>query len=421
MPDQDLPYFNPETEQQLQDAIQWAISERRGLYLHGGNSKAGLGRPTEDEASAKLSLTRFNDILQYEPAELVMTTGAATPMAVIKAALKENNQILAFEPMDASHLLKNDRHVNAPTIGGVFSCNLSGPRRISQGAARDHFLGFKAISGRGEAFKSGGQVMKNVTGYDLSKLMAGSWGTLGAMHEVSFKVLPKAKTSRTVLITHVDHHQATAVMSKALQSPNDVSAACWLPEKLLKLSGLEVLKLSDSSAAACRIEGPEPSVITRCKALRDMFADQGKIEELHEENSEAFWQEIRDVMPYAQPEDDRVVWKISVTPSDGPKLIDDLNELQDADAFMDWGGGLVWVAFDSPKLGGERIIRKIVNRLGGHATLMRGSNDLRRSKPVFHPQIAPFVALNKRIKDQFDPFGILNPGRMYEQHGLNKG
>ncbi|WP_420546919.1 glycolate oxidase subunit GlcE [Curvivirga sp.] len=422
MSQNELTTFQPTDEAQLKDAITWAISDRKSLYLQGGNSKANIGRPTEDLCEAKLSMASFSGIREYESAELIMRTGAATTMKEVEAALAETNQMLAFEPMDYSALLglSPDDAVKS-TIGGIFACNLAGPRRISAGSARDHLLGFQAISGRGEAYKSGGQVMKNVTGYDLSKLMAGSWGTLGAMHETTFKVLPKPETSRTILITDVDHHLASHIMSQAMQTSYDVSGATWLPANLAKHSSIDVLRLAEKNIAACRLEGPEPSVKTRLKSLRDMFSEHGKIEELHEENSEIFWREIRDVIPFAKAIDDRVIWKASVAPTDGAKLIDALSGLNNPDFFMDWAGGLVWIAVDAPKIGSTDIIRNEVNKLGGHATLIRGSHELRLEHEVFHPQAAPLAALSKRIKDQFDPLGILNTGRMYANHQKREG
>lgn len=403
--------LKPETPDQLLEAVQWAVSEQRPLNLHGKKSKDRLGRSARP--ATNLDLTAISGITLYEPDELVLSAKAGTPLSEIEQALAEKNQMLAFEPPRYGALL-NGSSENGGTIGGLVATNLAGPRRIQAGAARDHFLGFKAVSGRGEAFKAGGRVVKNVTGYDLCKLLCGSWGTLAAMHEVTLKVLPKPEKSRTVLVRRVELQDASRAMATALNSPNEVSAACWLPEKAVAMSSVDYVRRSGTSLVAIRVEGPGPSVSYRCDALRRLLEGFGEIEELHSRNSDLFWREIRDVAPFANPDDNRIIWKISTAPSEGPAMFRELESLKDADAFLDWGGGLVWLAMDAPKTGSEGLIRDAVNKIGGHATLIRGSDELRQSAPVFQPQTSSLAELNKRLKASFDPHGILNPGRMVE-------
>lgn len=403
--------LKPETVDQLCEAVAWANAERKPLNVRGHGSKDAIGcarRP-----SIALDMSAFSGVTLYEPEELVLSAGAGTPLADIEDRLEQNNQRLAFEPPDYSRLLHNNRPGKG-TLGGLVASNLSGPRRLQAGAVRDHFLGFEAVSGRAERFKSGGRVVKNVTGYDLCKLMCGSWGTLGVMHSITLKALPRPEETRTVLIMGVPRDQAAAVLAEALNTPYDISGACWLPESALKSSSVGMLQLAKAPTIAVRVEGPAPSVAYRCKALRDLLKPHGKPEELHTANSGTLWREIRDVHPFCTDGDDRVIWKISTAPSDSNTVIGKLTDLNGIETVLDWGGGLTWLAVDAPKVGAEGLIRDAVNAVGGHATLIRGSEDLRGKTPVFHPQPAPLRALTKRLKEGFDPSGILNPGRIYE-------
>lgn len=408
----DFTTLKPETPDQLQEAIGWAVAEKTALNLHGNRSKDGMGR--SNRPATNLDLSALRGITLYEPEELILSAKAGTPLAEIEEALAEKNQMLAFEPPNYSPLLAggDDRR---DTIGGLIATNLAGPRRLQAGAARDHFLGFQAVSGRGEAFKSGGRVVKNVTGYDLCKLLCGSWGTLAAMHDVTVKVLPRPEKARTILVRRIALEDASRVMADALNSPNEVSAACWLPESAVALSAVDYVRKSGTALVAIRVEGPGPSVAYRCDSLRQRLAQYGETEELHSHNSKTFWHEVRDIRPFAQPGDERVVWKISTAPSEGPAVIRELQNLKGVDAFLDWGGGLVWLAVDAPKTGADGLVRDAVAKIGGHATLIRGSEALRDAVPVFEPQPPALSALGKRLKAAFDPHGLLNPGRMAEE------
>lgn len=401
--------FVPETAEQLKDAVAWAVGEEFPVTVVGSGTKTDLGRPMQ--TSHEIDVSKLSGINLYEPEELILQAGAGTPMAEVTAALDEKNQQLAFEPADLGFLLRGE---SAPgTLGGVVATNLSGPRRIKAGAARDHFLGFEGVSGRGEAFKSGGRVMKNVTGYDLCKLMAGSWGTLTVMSQVTVKVLPKAEKERTVLLYTDDPAAAVGALTYALNSPYEVSGAAWLPQAQAASTGIDLVASEGAGVAAIRIEGPGPSVEYRCARLREMVGAAGKTEELHSQRGKALWASVRDVMPFAAAGDSRVVWKISVAPTEGPQVYEALLALKGAEAFMDWGGGLIWLAVDMPNLGGAELVRDIVGKVGGHATLVRGDAQLRGSVDVFQPLAPGLSALTHKIKNGFDPHGVLNPGRMY--------
>ena len=394
--------LKPENAGQVRDAIAWAVAQETPLEVLGGGSKRAIGRP--GNAGHTLDLSALRGITLYEAEELVLSAGPGTPIAEIDAALGEFNQELAFEPPDYGPLL--GQAAGAGTLGGVIAANLAGPRRIKAGAARDHFLGFAAVSGRGEAFKSGGRVVKNVTGYDLCKVLAGSWGTLGAMTQVTVKVLPAAPKLRTVLILGCDGHQATAAMTGALQSPYEVSGAAFLPAASAARSGVDYVCRAAASVIAIRIEGPDQSVEYRCAALRAALAEFGPTEELHGHNSAAFWREVRDVLPFAG--DTRIVWKISVPPSDGARVADSL----DGDAFLDWGGGLIWLAVDAAD-GAHQAVRTAIAGCGGHATLIRAPAELRAASAVFQPEEPGLARVSAGLKASFDPRGVLNPCRIY--------
>jgi len=263
--------LTPDNADQVLDAVKWAVSEATPLDVRGTGSKAGFGRPVQ--AGRVLDLSNLAGITDYDPGELVLTAGPATPMAEIEQALAEANQELAFEPMDLGTLYGLGE--GGGTIGGVIAANLSGPRRIKAGAARDHFLGFQAVSGRGEVFKSGGKVMKNVTGFDLSKLMAGSFGTLAVMTRVSVKVLPRPEKTRTVLLMGADDDKAVQALSEALGSSFEVAGAAHLPAAVAARSGVDYVSGAGAAVTAVRVEGPGPSVEHRCKSLRELFGAFG--------------------------------------------------------------------------------------------------------------------------------------------------
>jgi glycolate oxidase FAD binding subunit len=400
--------LKPLNESQLIDVIQSAMTAKTPLEVVGGGSKRAFGRPVA--AERLLDLSALSGITLYEPSELVMTAAAATPLAEIVQALDENNQYLAFEPQDMGSILGDGNgSTMGGTIGGVIACNLAGPRRIKSGAARDHILGFKAVSGRGQAFKSGGRVVKNVTGFDLSKLITGSFGTLAAISEVSFKVLPRPQTTRTVLIFGGDAENARRIMSLALNGPFEVSAAAHLPADVAAASIVDLVAAAGRSLTALRLEGPEPSVAHRCRTLQSGLS--AETEELDEANSRRFWRQVRDAAFFAAVPDAQI-WRLSVPPAAGAGVAAEILDRIDGRAFFDWGGGLLWLAIAPRRDAGASVVRGAIGEGGGHATLIRADVAIRNSLAVFQPQPPALAALTARIKDAFDPEGILNPGRM---------
>jgi len=402
--------FVPTSIEELRDAIATASEADEPVEVVAGGSKRGLGHPLQ--LPCTLDLSHLSGIRDYQPSELVLTAAAATPIEKIETALAAAGQILAFEPPDWKSPLSLETSLAASrTLGGVLACNLAGPRRIKVGAARDHFLGFRGVSGRGEIFKAGGKVVKNVTGYDLCKLMAGSYGTLAVLEEVTVKVLPKAEALSTVILHGLDVTVAVRRLSLALASPHEVSGAAFIPAALTTPSGM-------SRVAALRLEGPSPSVAFRRERLLAELGFDCESSTLDETASEKFWAEIRDLHPLAQYAD-RAVWRISVPPSRGAELGEAIRRDLDAKWYLDWGGGLVWAAVVEGEDGGAATIRAAIRGADGcgtgHATLVSGSAALRSSVPVFEPQPAGLAALGLRIKESFDPRRILNPGRMVER------
>jgi glycolate oxidase FAD binding subunit len=399
--------LTPVDAAQLAEAVAWAAAGGTALEIVGGGSKRGLGRPVS--ASHMLDLSRLSGVGLYEPDELVLSAGAGTPLSEIEGLLAQNRQQLAFEPADYGRLLGGVPE--RQTLGGVLACNLSGSRRIKAGAARDHFLGFKAVTGRGEAIKSGGRVVKNVTGYDLSKLLAGSFGTLGVMTEVTVKVLPAPEKLRTVLVYGQGAADGVALLARAAGSPHEVSGLAHLGAGTAVRSVVGYVKDAGASVTAIRIEGPAPSVEHRVKALRDMFAGAAGVEELHGRNSAVFWRELTDVADLL-PADAGCVWKLSLTPSEAPAAVGRIRDALGGEAFYDWAGGLVWLTLpaEAAAAGHETVRAAIAGH--GHATLIRAPEAVRRAVPVFQPQPPSLAALAARIKHSFDPEGILNPGRM---------
>jgi glycolate oxidase FAD binding subunit len=390
--------FSPSSEAEAAENISAARSAKRPLGIEGGGTRAGLGRAAQVEAT--LSTKALTGITLYEPAELVISARAGTPLAEIEATLAARGQMLPFEPMDHRALLGAS---GEPTIGGITACNISGPRRIQAAACRDHLIGVRLVNGRGEVVKSGGRVMKNVTGLDLVKLNCGAYGTLGLLTEVTYKVLPKPEIAGTLALFGLDDARAIEGMSRALGSPFEVSGAAHLPAGI---GG------GEKSRTLLRIENFASSVDYRLREIQKLLAPFGDGLRLIEEEAHALWRDIRDCLFFAEPRD-RAVWRISTAPTRAAALISRLQRELDLGHFYDWGGGLIWLSVPEANGAGASVIRSALAASGGHATLVRGSPDLRSRIDVFEPLAAPLMKITAGIKASFDPDAILNPGRMY--------
>jgi glycolate oxidase FAD binding subunit len=401
--------LKPRDAKEVEQTIGWALGDGKTLELVGRGTKRAIGRAAQWDAT--LDLSALSGVSLYEPEELVLSAKAATPLAEIEALVAASNQQLAFEPMDYGPLLGGA--AGAGTIGGVIAANLSGPRRIKAGAARDHFLGFTAVSGRGETFKSGGRVVKNVTGYDLCKLLAGSWGTLAAMTEVTIKTLPRAETEATVLALGLDDVTAGKTLAAAMSSYADVSAAAHLPAAIA--ARLPETAEARTAVTVFRLEGVAPSVAQRKAVLEKLLAPVGSLGTLAETPSRALWRAIRDVTPFAAngPVGLHDLWRLSTTPSRGAEIGRRLAADGNAELLYDWAGGLIWAALPAADDANAPLVRSAVAAAGGHATLIRAPAAVRAAVAVFGPEPAPLAALTDRVRKGFDPQGVLNAGRMW--------
>ncbi len=396
--------LSPRDEADVVAAVEAAISQAAPFDVMGHGSKAGLGRPVS--APRRLETSGLAGVTLYEPEELVMTARAGTALREIRALLVQHGQCLAFDPPDPCALYGGE--IAAGTIGGVFATNASGSRRLTAGAARDHLLGFNAVSGRAEVFKSGGRVMKNVTGYDLSKLVTGSFGTLAVLSDVTFKVLPAPETEQSLLVGGLAVEDALRLLRHASGSPHEVSCLAYLPEETVSVG-------QAAGCAVLRLEGVEVSVVARRKSLIDLFKawPGAMFETLTGAASANLWQAVRDAAPVAAG--GHAVWRVSVAPSAGGEVVAACRAqgLDLASHYFDWAGGLVWLAVEqSIDDAGACIIRRAVDAVGGHALLMRAPAAVRTEVPVFHPQPPSLAALTRRVKEAFDPEGVLSPGRM---------
>jgi len=366
--------MKPETEADLAEII---ASASAPLTVKGGGTR---GIETDGEL---LETGGLNGITLYEPGSLTLVARAGTPLTEIEAALDAEGQRLAFEPMDHRELMGTG---GQPTIGGVVAANVSGPRRVAVGACRDFMLGVRFVDGSGTVIKNGGRVMKNVTGYDLVKLLTGSWGTLGVLSEVSLKVLPTPETAACVLIDGLDDAAAVRAMAKALGSPFEVTGAAHLPAGP---DGTPVTML--------RIEGFAGSVEYRAGRIAGLYGDMSVRVERDPDSVARDWARIRDVAPFQGADGD--VWRVSCTPSQAAELADRMQ----ADALLyDWGGGLIWARVPE-----GTDIRARLGAFDGHATLVRGNGH-----PKFQPEPPAVAALSRGLRKRFDPKGILNAGLM---------
>ena len=394
----------------VEQVVRAAIASEQPLEIVGHGSKRMVGQPMA--TNALLDLSALNAVKSYEPNELIITVEAGAPLADVKSLIDSKNQRFAFEPMNTAPLLGTPE---AGTIGGMIGAGFAGPRRIQAGAARDHLLGAHAVSGFGDSFKTGGKVVKNVTGYDLCKLLAGSWGTLAVMTEVTLKVMPRTEAERTLVLRDLDDGTANKAMTAALGSPFDVSGAAHVPKSALRdtTGALGSLGSTRQALTLLRLEGVTASVAHRAASLAKLLSQFATAETIDNERSAAAWECVRDVEAFAAkgPLGAWPVWRIVCPPASGSALGERLARETGGDVIYDWGGGLIWAAMPPKADAQAELVRQRAAAAGGHAMLLRASDEVRRQVDVFQPASAGVAALSERLRRSFDPKGILNRGR----------
>jgi glycolate dehydrogenase FAD-binding subunit len=395
----------------VEEVVRAALASEQPLEIVGHGSKRSIGQPMA--TNALLDLSALNAVTSWEPNELIITVQAGAPLDEVTSLLDSKNQQFAFEPIDTSQLLGTR---DTGTIGGMIAAGLSGPRRMKAGGARDHLLGAHAVSGFGDSFKAGGKVVKNVTGYDLCKLLAGSWGTLAVMTEVTLKVMPRAESERTLVLRGLDDISANRAMTAALGSPFDVSGAAHLPRSAVRGGEGPLADLGSSQQAVTmlRLEGIAASAAHRAASLAAALASFGAAEVVEDAASAALWNPVRDCALFAANSALGAwpVWRIVCPPASGGALGAGLARDAAAEIMYDWGGGLIWAALPPKPDAQAAVVRQRVEAAGGHATLMRASEQIRCEIDVFHMQADGLAALGERVRHSFDPRNILNRGRM---------
>jgi glycolate oxidase FAD binding subunit len=400
------PPFRPSIDDEIAAFLRERSRAGAPVFVRGGGSKSGFGRRLRDDETI-LDLSGLTGIALYEPGELVLTARAGTKLSEIAAAIAEHGQCLAFEPPEFGALFGNDA---SSTLGGAVASGWSGPRRIKAGAVRDHVLGALAIGGEGEVFKSGGRVVKNVTGFDLPKLLTGSHGTLAVMTDITIKVLPAPEATRTIAVLGLDDRAAIRLLCDVLGGPYEVAGAAHLPAGTAQRSAIAAIAGSEQPATLIRLEGFGPSVADRFAALATRLGQTHRAIAVERDEGAVLWREICDVAPLVAR--DRIVWRLSLPPTDAARTVAAIASETGADAFYDWGGGLVWLTV---RVGASADAHaEAVRRLlpSGHATLMRAPPDIRAKAPVFQPAAPALSALQSRVKAAFDPHGILAPSFM---------
>lgn len=400
--------LRPAADWELASMIAGFASRNQPIEIVGNRTKARVGRPMQ--TAATITTQSMRGIRLYEPTELVMSAQTGTPLAQIEAELAGNGQMLAFEPIDLGPATGGN--AGQQSIGGVFASNLSGSRRVVAGAARDHLLGIKGVNGRAEVFKSGGRVMKNVTGYDLARGVAGSWGTLAVMTEVTFKVLPWPETATTLVYPGLPDDIAVELLCAAMGTPFEVSGTAHITGGLVRRLSNISLAAPGRPLTAVRIEHFAGSVAYRKDRLADALKAYGAPIELDYNETQNFWGELRQLRIVSDLS--TCLWRISTAPRNGPKVVEAITRhVSAANAYYDWSGGLVWIEVPASADAGSSDIRRAIAVHGGHATLIRAEPQVRANIDVFQPQTPTLERLTRGLKSAFDPQGILNPGRMY--------
>lgn len=386
--------LQPASADEAAATVRRLAAARTLVRIEGGGTRQAIGRPIQ--TAATLSSRELAGITLYEPAEMVISVRTGTPLSDLEAALAEKGQMLPFEPPDHRRLLGS---TGEPTVGGVVAGNLSGPRRLAAGACRDALIGLRFVDGRGELLRTGGRVMKNVTGLDLAKLLCGSWGTLAFLVEATFKLLPRPEAELTLLFDGLSEDRAVALLCAAMGTPFGPTGAAHLP------AGVG----GSRARTLLRLEGFAEAIRYRADRLAERLREHGPAERLEGAASAALWRAIRDVEPLVEPRE-RAIWRLSLPPKRGAEAVARIRAERPCEVVYDWSGGLVWLATDEEGDAGCGLVRSTAAAFGGHAMLMRGSRELRTRIAPFHPPAERVGVLEARIKQTFDPLGLFQPG-----------
>ena len=403
--------YQPANEVEIAQYVYDCFQASRPIEISTLNTKP-IGRSIQ--CSQTLDLRKNTGIVEYAPEELYIKVKAGTPVLEILEALKKNKQTLGFEPVDLGYLYSGKS--NYGSVAGTVSCNLSGPRRFKAGALRDHLLGFTAINGKGESIQSGGTVVKNVTGYDLSKLLAGSYGTLSVLTEVILKVTPEPEHSETLIIHGQSFENASKIFSQVLKTSLEISGACYYPSNNIKFLRLNDVK-NTSSVTALRIEGPKQSVNERIQNLQKIFSEYNDQTVLEVYQSNLFWKITANLECFTNTPN--LIAKISLPPSVTSKFVSTFAEDSilriNNKYFLDWAGGLVWMEIDNtdPSFLILEKIKKFCMEHGGHITVVKADLNYRRTGLFISSNDENIKILSAKVKNSFDPKSILNPGKIY--------
>ena len=397
--------LKPNNENDLKEIIKYCYKKDLPIEIVGAGTKNQIGKKLQ--CAKILDMSNISGIVEYKPEELYITVKAGTPVKTVQDELKKNNQHLAFEPINFSELFKKDS--NEGTIGGTLSCNFSGARRFKVGSARDHILGFKGYNGKGEKIKSGGTVVKNVTGYDLSKLVTGSFGTLLILSEITLKVLPLQTDTKTIIVSGLALEHSLGIMGSAIASSNDPSGVVFYPASLRSNFVFNDLT-HPGSITAIRVEGTKTSTEQRINNLIENLSLIDKnITVLDSIQSEIFWEDTRSLKVFSKNQ--KNILRSIVPASETINLINRLKTFHPT-YFIDWGGSLIWLELDY--LSNQKIdqIRRRVLDVGGYLTVIRSPENLKSSSEIFTIDPIKFK-ISQNLKKSFDPKRIFNPGKMY--------
>lgn len=395
--------FLPRNEEEVCELVRWAAAGRETLAVTGSGSRGGFGHAMG--TAHGISVSGLAGIRDYDPCELVLTAGPGTPLAEVQSALAAHGQHLAFEPPCPTALYGGE---TSGTLGGVFLGNQSGPRRFHAGAARDHILGLHAVNGRGEAWKTGGKVIKNVTGYDLSKLLAGSWGTLSIVTEITCKVLPAAAHGRTVAVPVADATSATALLTRAASGALGPTGLAYLPDTLQPMAGPMA---SARGQCLIRLEGTEAGVNERLAAMLVLLEPGARSQVWADAESILLWDAVRDAAPLSPCP---VILKLSLPPAQAPAIAGVLAQHGIDAWYLDAAGAWLWLGTELE--GAAELVRSLRAHLqpgGGAVVIMRAPEPLKSAVGVLTPPPAALAALLRRLKESFDPLHLFNPGRLY--------